>query len=107
MEVSDIDGNIRVPRAVGGVRRLAVRCAAGISTFVLGITVIAMSEAQAAKTFKTAPKSAEAEAEAAGVGVPDVILGVEANTLFFIAAGVVALFWFTLGGGRKPKISRE
>lgn len=105
MEVSDIDGNIRVPRAVCGVRRLAVRCAAGASTFVLGITVMVMSEAQAGKTFKAAPRSAEAEAEAAGA--PDMIMGFEFNTLFFIAAGVLALFWFTLGGGRKPKISRE
>ena len=33
----------------------------------------------------------------------DYIMGVHVNTLFFVAVGVVALFWFTLGGGRKAK----
>lgn len=33
----------------------------------------------------------------------DYIMGVHVNTLFFVAVGVFALFWFTLGGGRKAK----
>ena len=35
------------------------------------------------------------------------ILGVPANTIFFVTAGVLALLWFTLGGGRKPKVTRD
>ena len=90
----------------GGVRQHAVQCGVGISTFALGITVTAM--AVAAGNFKAAPKSAEAEtaAVAAAESEPTLILGYDANTLFFIAVGAVALFWFTLGGGRKPKVTR-
>jgi hypothetical protein len=85
------------------------QCAAGISTAALGITVAAMAMAQSRAGFQTAPKSAEAEAaeaEAASA-MPDAILGIPVNTMFFVAAGVIALFWFTLGGGRKPKVSRN
>ena len=94
----------------GGVGQYAVQCGVGISTFALGITVTAM--AVAAGNFKAAPKSAEAEtaavaaADAAADSEPTLILGYDANTLFFIAVGAVALFWFTLGGGRKPKVTR-
>jgi len=35
------------------------------------------------------------------------ILGVPVNTIFFVAAGVIAVLWFTLGGGRKPKVTRN
>ena len=85
------------------------QCAVGISTTALGIAVAAMAMAQSGKSFKMAPKSPEAEAAeaAAAAGTPDMILGVPVNTIFFVAAGVIALFWFTLGGGRKPKISRN
>jgi hypothetical protein len=93
------------------------RCATGISTCALGITVAAMAAAQQQNIFEApskgrfqaAPKSAEAEAAeaAAAAGMPDVILGIPVNTMFFVAAGVVAVFWFTLGGGRKPKVSRN
>ena len=104
---SDTSGNTRLQQMNGGLGRLAIRCAAGVSTFTLGITVAAM--AVAASKFKEAPKSAEVEAQAAAAAdsAPTMILGIEANTIFFIAAGVAALFWFTLGGGRKPKVSRE
>ncbi len=98
------------PRLLG---RLG-QCAAGISTCALGITVAAMAAAQSGGNFKVAPKSAEAEAantaaadtEAASV-MPDAILGIPVNTLFFVAAGVLAVLWFTLGGGRKAKVSRN
>ena len=85
------------------------RCAAGISACALGIAVAAMAAAQSGGNFKAAPKSAEAEAaEAAAESVmPDAILGIPVNTLFFVAAGVFAVLWFTLGGGRKPKFSRK
>jgi hypothetical protein len=85
------------------------QCGAGISTAALGISVAAMAAAQSGKNFKAAPKSATveaAEAEAAA-SAPDMILGFPVNTLFFVAAGVVAVFWFTLGGGRKPKVTRS
>jgi len=87
------------------------QCAAGISTTALGITVAAMAAAQSGGNFKAAPKSAEAaaaEAEAAAASDSiDMIFGIPVNTLFFVAAGVIAVFWFTLGGGRKPKVSRN
>ncbi len=85
------------------------QCAAGISTCALGITVAAMAAAQSGKNFKAAPKSAEAEAAdaAAAAAAPDMILGIPVNTLFFVAAGVIAVLWFTLGGGRKPKVTRS
>ena len=95
------------------------RCAAGISTGALGITVAAMAVAQQQNIFEkptkgrfqAAPKPPEAgaeaaEAEAASV-MPDAILGIPVNTLFFVAAGVIAVLWFTLGGGRKAKVSRN
>jgi len=83
------------------------QCAAGISTTALGIAVAAMAAAQSGKSFKVAPKSAETEAAeaAAEAAAPDMILGIQVNTIFFIAAGVIAVFWFTLGGGRKAKVT--
>ncbi len=93
------------------------RCAAGISTGALGISVAAMAAAQqptlyeqsTKPRFQEAPKSAEAEAAdaAAAAAAPDMILGFPVNTLFFVAAGVIAVLWFTLGGGRKPKVTRN
>ena len=95
-----------VPR-ISGMQRMRGRlgqCAAGISTIALGLTVAAMAAAQSGKTFKVAPKSAEAEAAAEA---SDMILGVPVNTIFFVAVGVIAVLWFTLGGGRKPKVTRN
>ena len=84
------------------------RCAAGISTGALGITVAAMAAAQSGKNFKVAPKAPDAEAEAAAASDSiEMILGIPVNTLFFVAAAVIALFWFTFGGGRKPKVGRN
>ena len=105
--------NSRVQR----IRRRLGRCAAGISTCTLGITVAAMAAAQqqnifeepAKAQFQAAPKSAEAEAAeaAAASSMPEMILGIPVNTLFFVAAGVIAVFWFSFGGGRKAKINRN
>ncbi len=95
-----------VPR-ISGMQRMRGRlgqCAAGISTIALGLTVAAMAAAQSGKNFKMAPKSVETEAASEA---SDMILGVSVNTMFFVAAGVIALFWFTLGGGRKPKVTRH
>ena len=56
--------------------------------------------------FKPAPSSAAGDA--AGGGGDGMILGlVSANTLFFITAGLIALFWFTVGGGRRPQVGRR
>ncbi len=95
----ELAGAGRVPRksAMGRMRGRLGRCAAGISAAALGITVAAMAAAQTGGSFQAAPLPAEAEAAAEGT---DAILGVPVNTLFFVAAGVIALFWFTLGGGR-------
>jgi len=103
MAKSDMIRKTGLQRIPGGVGRVAVRCAAGISTFTLGVTVAAM--AAAGGKFKAPPVTAEAQA--AAEAEPTMILGYEANTMFFVAAGVIALFWFTLGGGRKPKLNRE
>ena len=104
-----VAGNAPRKSSMQRMRGRLGRCAAGISTGALGITVAAMAAAQSGGNFKVAPKSAEAEAaeaEAASV-MPDAILGIPVNTLFFVAAGVIAVLWFTLGGGRKAKVNRN
>lgn len=91
------------------------RCAAGISAFSLGITVAAIAMAQQQniymkpeKTqFQAAPKAPDPEAVEAAAQAPDMILGIPANTIFFVAAGVVAVFWFGFSGGRKAKITSQ
>lgn len=82
------------------------RCAAAISIVALGIAVSTMAVAQQGGRFKAAPEAA-APQEAVDAGTADLIFGIPANTLFFIAVGAIAVFWFTLGGGRKAKISRN
>ena len=37
----------------------------------------------------------------------DTILGVHVNVIFLVAVVVVALLWFTIGGGRKAKVKRS
>ena len=99
---------------MGQLRRRLGQGVAGISTFTLAITVAALAMAQqqniyekpTGSRFKAAPRAPDAEAEAASTGL-DVIMGVHVNTLFFVATGVIALFWFTIGGGRKPKVTRR
>ena len=92
------------------------KCAAGVSTFTLGISVavIAMAQQQnifekpAKGRFQTAPKSPDAELDPqAAAQAGDMILGIPANTIFYIVAGVIALFWFTMGGGRKAKVTGQ
>ncbi len=112
-----VAGNAPRTSSMQRMRGRLGRCAAGISTGALGITVAAMAVAQQQNIFEkptkgrfqAAPKSTEAEAAdaAAEAGMPDMILGIPVNTLFFVAAGVIAVLWFTLGGGRKAKVSRN
>ena len=53
-------------------------------------------------------KSVPGAAEEGGGEDPDMILGlIHANTLFFIALGVFAVFWFLFGGGRRANIGRK
>ena len=86
------------------------RCMAGVSTFTLGISVaaIAMAQQKPAKgRFQTAPKSPEAVDAGAASQAGDMIFGIPSNTVFFVAVGVIALFWFTMGGGRKAKVTGQ
>ena len=85
----------RIARRIGG-------WAAGCSAMLVSLAVAADAMAASGK-FKSVPGAA-----AEGGGSDDMILGlVSANTLFFICAGVFAVFWFIFGGGRKPKVGRE
>ncbi len=112
-----VAGNAARKSRVQRIRGRLGRCAAGISTCALGITVAVMAAAQLQNIyeestkprFQEAPKSAEAEAAdaAAAAAASEMILGVHVNTIFIVAAGVIAVLWFTLGGGRKPKVSRR
>ena len=98
--------------AAAPVARGVVRWGVKISDFAFCLAVIAVGTwpqllfAQSGDRFKAAPQRADAGAEAgaADSGL-DMILGVHVNTIFFVAAAVIALFWFTLGGGRKPKVT--
>jgi len=56
--------------------------------------------------FKGAPPDPEAEAQAAEAAA-DYYFGIHVNTIFFVPAALVAIIWFTVGGGRKAKVSRE
>ncbi len=112
-----VAGNAARKSRMQRIRGRLGRCVAGISTCALGITVAAMAAARQQNIFEEstkpqfseAPKSAEAEAAdaAAAAAASDMILGVHVNTIFFVAAGMMALFWFTLGGGRKSKVTRN
>ena len=96
-------------------RSLLGRCAAGISTCTLGITVAAMAMAQqqniyekpSGSRFKAAPRAPDADSADAAGGSIDMIFGIPANTIFFVAVAAFAVFWFTFGGGRKPKITGQ
>jgi hypothetical protein len=108
----------RQKSAIGRLRHRLGQYAAGISTAALTVSVAAMAMAQqqniymkeAGAQFKAAPAppptevEADAAAEAAAL-VGDTIFGMPVNTIFFVTAGVIALFWFTIGGGRKPKVA--
>ena len=109
--VSDTTREARFQRVSGQLGR----CVAGVSTCTLGITVAAMAMAQqntfekpAKGRFQAAPKSPDAEVDAeAAAQATDMIFGIPANTIFYVAVGVIALFWFTMGGGRKAKVTGQ
>ena len=103
-------------RVFGAARWLVQQCA-GLAAFAFCFVVTAMAMAQqnpfdpdataGTGRFKAAPKPPDPEdAEAAADGL-DYIMGVHINTLFFVVAGLIAVYWFTMGGGRKPKVSRD
>ncbi|MFQ5565987.1 MAG: hypothetical protein ACE5EU_06465 [Paracoccaceae bacterium] len=107
-------GSIRRHSRVRRINRRLGRYVAGISTTALGISVAAMAAAQMQNIyeeptkgrFQAVPKSSDADPEAAAAAT-DMILGIPVNTIFFVAAGGIAVFWFTFGGGRKAKVSRH
>ena len=96
------------PARTSNLQRLRCRLsglAGRISTCALGIAMLSMVMAQnvygqTGGRFKAVPKADDD----AGL---DMIFGIPANTLFFAAVGVFALYWFTLGGGRKAKINKK
>ena len=117
MAGSDTTRETPAPRHAGrSAIRWGGRCVAGVSTCTLGLAVATMARAQnlfqqpEESRFKAAPKAPDAEvagtAEAAAEGA-DLILGVPANTIFFVAAGVIAVYWFVFGGGRKAKVKGQ
>ena len=98
--------------AVGVARQCA-----GLCTFVFcfAVTALAMAgqnpfdpKANASSgRFKEAPKPpSEEEAEVAAEGLSH-IMGIHVNTIFFVTAAVIGIYWFTMGGGRKAKVSRD
>lgn len=89
---------------------LLVRDVCGRGIIAIGAALPGLAAAQdfgegkPGALFKQAPvpKAAEAAAQDS-----DMILGlIHANTLFFIVAGLGAVFWFLFGGGRKAKLGR-
>lgn len=94
----------RQHRISAAVRRFM----AGIGTFALAALVATQVEAQllgggagsAAKAGKHFVSAPVPKAEEGG----DMIFGIPANTIFFVAAGIAAVLWFTVGGGRKVKV---
>jgi len=89
------------------VPRFVRRCAEGMGTFLLATMVATQIAAQGfgagASTrggrFTSIPKPQDEGG--------DMILGIPANTIFFVAAGIIAVLWFTVGGGRKAKVTRK
>ena len=103
-------------KVLGTARWLVQQCA-GLAAFAFYFIVTAMAMAQqnpfdpdaggGSGRFKAAPKPPDAEDAAAASQGLDQIMGVHINTLFFVVAGLIAVYWFTMGGGRKPKVSRD
>lgn len=107
---SSTPAKILRPVARGARRRPAGTALAVLVFSALGVGVAAaqgfgqIPGEAAASRFKAAPVAASVQEAEAG----DLILGmVPADTLFFITAAVIAVFWFTVGGGRKPRIGRS
>ncbi len=84
---------------------MAVRQCAGLAAFVfcLAVTAMAMAQQSSSGRFKAAPVPEGAD----GGGGLDYILGIHVNTIFFVAVVAIGVFWFTFGGGRKPKVGRD
>ena len=93
---------------VKSVRHRAAGMLAGATVLALTLPVAALAQnspqASGNRHFTAAPKPKPTEDEAAAAG--DMILGIPANTIFFIAVVAIGIFWFTLGGGRKAKLER-
>jgi len=84
-------------------RALHAPAAATVLALSLPVEVLAQSSAQGTgnRHFTAAPVP-----KVDGAAEADMILGIPANTIFFAAVVVIGIFWFTLGGGRKPKLDR-
>jgi hypothetical protein len=88
--------------------------AASVAWFSLCVTAAAQIgtnpfKAKTGAAFKGAPPpppDPEAQAKAAEEAT-NYVLGVHVNTIFFVAAAVIGVLWFTLGGGRKAKVTRH
>ena len=91
-------------RPSGGLRHPGALISALLLSLVsTGALAQGFGQAPAGR-FKAAPVPAGVEAD----GGSELILGmVPANTLFFITAAVIAVFWFTVGGGRRPRVGRR
>lgn len=90
------------------------RAAAAASVAWLSLTVTVMAQTQniyekpSSGRFKAAPKAVDPEADAqAASDATEFILGIHVNTIFFVAAAAIGLLWFTVGGGRKPKVTQH
>ena len=110
-------------RLAGGWR--AADCWVAAASVYLLTAPMALAKSDGATTSGNSNFTAAPQGGAGGIGsgggrhsvaapVPqtegssaDMIMGIESNTIFFIAAAVFGLFWFTLGGGRKPKYRRQ
>jgi hypothetical protein len=109
-----VDAGRGVPSgsSVQRARAQLSRIASGAAAAAFCLTVAAAAAAQGlgektqANRFKSAPKAPEPEDAALAAQTGDMILGIPANTIFFVAAGAIAIFWFTVGGGRKAKLER-
>jgi len=95
------------PAARRGVAR-ALAGSAGVtlvSGAALAQTAAPPPQGSGNRHFTSAPGQ-NAAADEPEQMVPDSIMGVHVNTIFLVAVGVIALYWFTLGGGRRAKIKK-
>ncbi len=108
----DADRGVPSESSVQRARARLSRVASGAAAAAFCLTVAAAAAAQGmgenaqAKHFKSAPKAPDPEDAALAAQTGDMIFGIPANTIFFVAAGAIAIFWFTVGGGRKAKLER-
>ena len=87
------------------VHRRTAGILAGAAVLALTLPVAALAQnatrSSGNRHFTSAPVPKADEAAEA-----DMILGIPANTIFFVAVVAIGIFWFTLGGGRKAKLER-